>query len=193
MSDGTALVVGLGNAGPAYVGNRHNVGALVADVLADRAGGRFSVHKARGGARSEVVQARLSERQVVLAKPLSYMNEVGGPVAGLCAYFGVLPANLVVVHDELDLPYGAVRGKFGGGDNGHNGLRSLRRSLGMGDYLRVRVGIGRPPGRQSPADFVLRDFSAAERKELDLHLAAAADAAEELLDGADPATVGRSA
>jgi len=193
MSEGAALVVGLGNAGPAYVGNRHNVGALVADVLADRAGGRFSRHKSRGGARSEVLQARLSGRLVVLAKPVSYMNEVGGPVAGLCAYFGVLSADLVVVHDELDLPYGGVRGKLGGGDNGHNGLRSLRRSLGTGDYLRVRVGIGRPPGRQSPADFVLRDFSAAERKELDLHLADAADAVEQLLDGVDPAIVGHSA
>jgi PTH1 family peptidyl-tRNA hydrolase len=129
-----------------------------------------------------VLETRLAGRRVVLAKPRSYMNESGGPVAGLRDFFKVPEQQLVVVHDELDIPYGALRLKCGGGDNGHNGLKSLRRSLGSGDFYRVRVGIGRPPGRMDPADFVLRDFSAAERKELPVQVARAADAVAALLD-----------
>lgn len=184
------LIVGLGNPGPQYAGNRHNVGFLALDVLADRTGGRFKVHRGRGGGRAEVVEGRLAGTRVVLAKPQSYMNDSGGPVAGLRSFFDVPPGRTIVVHDELDLPYGALRCKLGGGDNGHNGLRSLRRSLGTGDFLRVRFGIGRPPGRQDPADYVLRDFGSVERKELGLHLARAADAAEALL-AEDLATVQR--
>jgi PTH1 family peptidyl-tRNA hydrolase len=181
------LVVGLGNPGPAYRGNRHNVGFLVADVLAGRIGGRFSKHKAR----ADVVEGRLGPPpapRVVLAEPRSYMNESGGPVAGLCGFYKIPVEQLVVVHDELDLPYGALRLKRGGGDNGHNGLRSISRSLGSKDYLRVRFGIGRPPGRMDPADYVLRDFSAVERKDLEFHVDRAADAVEALVrDGLEAA------
>jgi PTH1 family peptidyl-tRNA hydrolase len=174
------LVVGLGNPGPAYRGNRHNVGFMVADLLAERVGGRFSKHKAR----ADVLEGRLGPPpapRVVLAEPRTYMNESGGPVAGLSAFYKIPVEQLVVVHDELDLPYGSLRLKRGGGDNGHNGLRSITRSLGSKEYLRVRFGIGRPPGRMDPADYVLRDFSAAERKDLDFHLDRAADAVETLV------------
>ena len=181
------LVVGLGNPGPTYSGNRHNVGALVCDLLARRVGGRFSAHKAR----ASVVEGRLGPPpapRVVLAEPKTYMNESGGPVAGLCNFFKVPVEQVVVVHDELDLPYGTLRLKRGGGDNGHNGLRSITRSLGSKEYLRVRFGIGRPPGRMDPADYVLRDFSPAERKDLDFHVDRAADAVEALVrDGLDAA------
>src|SRR3954452_14072684 len=171
------LVVGLGNPGPSYAGNRHNAGAMVADVLADRVGGRFKSHRAR----ADVVETRLAGQRVVLAKPRSYMNESGGPIVALRDFFKLPVEGIVAVHDELDLPYGVLRLKLGGGDNGHNGLKSLRRSLGSGEFYRVRVGIGRPPGRQDPADWVLRDFSPVERKELGLHVERAADAVEALL------------
>ena len=174
------LVVGLGNPGPAYRGNRHNVGFMVLGVLAERVGGRFSKHKAR----ADVIEGRFGPPpapRVVLAEPRSYMNESGGPVAGLCGFYKIPVERLVVVHDELDLPYGSLRLKRGGGDNGHNGLRSITRSLGSREYLRVRFGIGRPPGRMDPADYVLRDFSAAERKDLDFHVDRAADAVETLV------------
>jgi len=174
------LVVGLGNPGPAYRGNRHNVGFMVLGVLAERVGGRFSKHKAR----ADVLEGRFGPPpapRVVLAEPRSYMNESGGPVAGLCGFYKVPVERLVVVHDELDLPYGSLRLKRGGGDNGHNGLRSITRSLGSREYLRVRFGIGRPPGRMDPADYVLRDFSPAERKDLDYNVDRAADAVETLV------------
>ena len=179
-SEGPFLVVGLGNPGPGYAGNRHNVGAMVLDELADRAGVKLSPGK---GARSRALvgEGRLAGRRVVLARPTCYMNESGGPVRGLLDYSKIAVDDLVVVHDELDIPFAAVRLKRGGGEGGHNGLRSISRSAGTRDYLRVRVGIGRPPGRQDPADFVLKDFSATERKELDLLVAEAADATEELL------------
>jgi len=179
------LVVGLGNPGPAYRGNRHNVGAMVLDLLAERMRARFKAHKGR----AEVVEGRLGPlpgARAVLAKPRSYMNESGGPVAGLCGFYKIPLERLVVVHDELDLPYGSLRLKRGGGDNGHNGLRSITRALGP-DYLRVRFGVGRPPGRMDPADYVLRDFAPAERKDLDYHLDRAADAVETLvLSGLTP-------
>ena len=171
------LVVGLGNPGPRYAANRHNVGFLVVDELAGRVGGRFKAHK--GGA--EVLECRLAGRRVVLAKPRSFMNLSGGPVVATARFYKVEPANLIVVHDELDLPFATVRLKLGGGENGHNGLRSISQSLGTRDYLRVRFGIGRPPGRMDPADFVLRDFSSTERKELALHVDTCADAVEALV------------
>ena len=180
MSEGPFLVVGLGNPGPAYAGNRHNVGAMVLDVLAARAGVKLSPGKGKR-ARTLIGEGRLAGRRVVLARPTSYMNESGGPVRGLLDYHSIPATDLVVLHDELDIPFASVRLKRGGGEGGHNGLRSITRSTGTKDYLRVRVGIGRPPGRQDPADFVLKDFSATERKELDLLVAEAADAAEELL------------
>ena len=187
MADELHLVVGLGNPGPAYRGNRHNVGFMIADLLAGRAGSRFKAHKGR----ADVVEGRLGPLpapRVVLAEPKTYMNLSGGPVASLRDFFKVPVDRIVVVHDELDLPYGSLRLKRGGGDNGHNGLRSITQSLGNKDYLRVRVGIGRPPGRMDPADYVLRDFTAAERKDLDFHVDRAADAVEMLVrDGLDAA------
>jgi len=180
VSEGPFLVVGLGNPGPGYAGNRHNVGVMVLEELADRAGIRLSPGK---GARARALagEGRLAGRRVVLARPLTYMNESGSPVRGLLDYHHLPVEDLVVVHDELDLPFATVRLKRGGGEGGHNGLRSISRSTGTKDYLRVRVGIGRPPGRQDPADFVLKDFSGVERKELDLLVGEAADALESLL------------
>ena len=177
MAEDVWLVVGLGNPGPGYAGNRHNVGFMVVDVLAGRMGGRFKAHKTR----AEVLEGRLAGARVVLAKPRTYMNESGSPVAGLRDFFKVPLDHLVVVHDELDLPYGGLRLKLGGGDNGHNGLKSIRRSVGSGEFHRVRFGIGRPPGRMDAAAFVLRDFGAAERKDLDLEVDRTADAVEALV------------
>ncbi len=179
---GPALVVGLGNPGSEYADTRHNVGFSVVDLLAARAGGgRFSRHRSN----ADVLEGRLAGRRVVLAKPRTYMNVSGGPVAGLVKYFG---GELVVVHDDLDLGFGVVRLKLGGGEGGHNGLRSISASLGTKDYLRVRFGIGRPPGRQDPADFVLKRFSGTERKELEFAVDLAADATEALLAaGLEPA------
>lgn len=178
MTGAPALVVGLGNPGPDYERTRHNVGFLVADVLAERVGDRFSAHKKSG---SDLVQARLDGRQVLLAKPRSYMNLSGRPVAALAKFFSVQPADIVVIHDELDLPFGTLRLKLGGGEGGHNGLRSISQALTTKDYLRVRLGIGRPPGRQDPADYVLKPFATTERKELPVLLEEAADAVELLL------------
>ena len=177
MTAATFLVVGLGNPGKQYAGNRHNVGAMVVDVLGRRAGGSYRNHKAG----ADIIETRWADSRVVLAKPRSYMNLSGAATAGLARYFGIEPAGVIAVHDELDLPPATIRVKSGGGEGGHNGLRSISTSLGTKDYLRVRFGIGRPPGRMDPADFVLRDFSAAERKELDVDLEHAADAAELLV------------
>jgi PTH1 family peptidyl-tRNA hydrolase len=183
--DDLTVVLGLGNPGPSYAANRHNIGAMVVDLLAERVGGRFS-KGARG--RADVLEGRLAGHRVVLAKSRSYMNESGGPAAAVLAFYKVPPGRLVVVHDDLDLPYGTLRLKLGGGHGGHNGLRSLDRSLGTRDYLRVRAGIGRPPGRQDPAEYVLRDFSPTERKDLALEIDRAADAVETLLtNGLEPA------
>lgn len=171
------LVIGLGNPGPSYAGNRHNVGAMVADLLADRMGGRFKSHKAG----ADVLEGRLAGARTIVGKPRSYMNISGAATAGLARFFKIEPSNIVVIHDDLDLPPQTIRVKLGGGEGGHNGLRSISNSLGSKDYLRVRFGIGRPPGRQDPADYVLRDFSAAERTELPIDLENAADAVELLI------------
>jgi PTH1 family peptidyl-tRNA hydrolase len=190
-AEGVWLVVGLGNPGPSYAGNRHNVGYLVTEELARRVGGSFRAHRT---GRADVVEGRLGGpggRRVVLARPRCYMNETGGPVGALTRFYKVTPDRLVAVHDELDLPFDSMRVKLGGGDNGHNGLRSIRSALGTGDFYRVRVGIGRPPGRQSPADFVLSDYSAAERKVLPFQVDRAADAVESLLDDGLATTQGR--
>ncbi len=172
-----ALVVGLGNPGPGYAGNRHNVGAMVVDELARRVGGRFRPHKAG----ADILEARLAGRRTVLARPRSYMNVSGPGVAATARFFKVPPTDVVIIHDDLDLDYGVLKLKRGGGEGGHNGLRSISASLGSRDYLRVRFGIGRPPGRMDPADFVLRDFSAEQRRELDVLVDRCADAAEQLL------------
>jgi PTH1 family peptidyl-tRNA hydrolase len=171
------LVVGLGNPGKEYDRNRHNVGYMVADLLGQRIGARFSRHRR---AVADVAEGRLSigGPRVVLVKPLTYMNLSGGPVTALARFYKVEPGQIIAVHDELDIPYGQVRAKVGGGEGGHNGLRSMSRSLGTKEYARVRFGIGRPPGRQDPADYVLSDFSAAERKELEFLVDRAADVTE---------------
>jgi len=179
--DGTWLLVGLGNPGPKYAGNRHNVGAMVVDELASRSGARLSSHKARASAttvRLGLLPGGAPGPAAVVAVPSSYMNDSGGPVKALMKFFSVEVDRLLVIHDELDIPAGDVRLKKGGGEGGHNGLRSISSALGTKDYLRVRVGIGRPPGRMEAADFVLRDFSTAERKELPFLIGDAADAAE---------------
>ncbi|WJV48218.1 aminoacyl-tRNA hydrolase [Streptomyces flavofungini] len=173
------LIVGLGNPGPGYAMNRHNVGFMVADLLADRIGGSF---KRAAKAQAHVLEGRIGpmgpgSRRVVLAKPASYMNLSGGPVTALRDFYKVPTANIVAVHDELDIDYGVLRLKLGGGDNGHNGLKSMTKAMGS-DYHRVRFGIGRPPGRMQVADFVLKDFSSTERKELDYFVDRAADAVE---------------
>jgi peptidyl-tRNA hydrolase, PTH1 family len=177
------LVVGLGNPGPAYAGHRHTVGYRVASELADRMGSSFRTHKS---GRAEVVEGRLTPPgvagpRVVLVRTRTYMNETGGAVKQLAAFYKVPPERIVAVHDELDLPFGTMRVKLGGGDNGHNGVRSLRGALGTGDFHRVRIGIGRPPGRQDVADFVLSDYSASERSSVPLQVVTAADAVESLV------------
>jgi len=181
------LIAGLGNPGPSYAGNRHNAGYLAADVLAARAGARFRAGKFRVMA----AEGRVAGSGVIIVKPLTFMNDSGVAVAGISGYYRLGAGQIVVVHDELDLPFGAIRLKRGGGDSGHNGLRSVTAHLGTPEYYRVRIGIGRPPGRMDPAVYVLRDFSAAERKELPFLLDRAADAVEALL--ADGLTAAQNA
>jgi peptidyl-tRNA hydrolase, PTH1 family len=178
MAEERWLIVGLGNPGPEYAGNRHNVGFLVADELAERVGTRFK----RDRSRAQLATGKLAGTAVVLAKPMTYMNLSGRPVAALRAFYKLPGDRIVVIHDELDIPFGAVRLKFGGGDNGHNGLRSVTTALGSRDYYRVRIGIGRPPGRMDPADFVLRNFATTERAEVPEIVGRAADAAEVLME-----------
>ncbi len=178
MTD-TWLIVGLGNPGAEYKGNRHNVGQMVLDELAGRIGAGFKTHKAR----AQVLEGRLGigGPRVVLAKPMSYMNVSGGSVAGLANFYGIDADHVVAVHDEIDIPFSTVKLKLGGGEGGHNGLRDISKSLGTKDYLRVRVGVGRPPGRMDTADYVLRDFGTGERKDLSFLLDEAADAVELLV------------
>jgi PTH1 family peptidyl-tRNA hydrolase len=171
------LIAGLGNPGPAYAGNRHNVGFMAADVLAARTGARFRAGKFR----TLAAEGHLTGFSVVIIKPLTFMNDAGAALAGMSGYYRLGAGQVVAIHDELDLPFGTIRLKRGGGDNGHNGLRSVTARLGTRDYYRVRIGIGRPPGRMDPAAYVLRDFSAPERQELPLLLDRAADAVEMLL------------
>ena len=179
------LVIGLGNPGPQYAKTRHNVGFMVADLLAGRMGAAFKVHKKSG---AEIVTGRLGHRPVVLAKPRTYMNESGRQVGPLAKFYSVSPADVIVIHDELDIDFGQIRLKLGGGEGGHNGLRSVANALGTKDFQRVRIGIGRPPGRKDPAAFVLENFSAAERPEVPTLCELAADACELLIEsGLEPA------
>jgi peptidyl-tRNA hydrolase, PTH1 family len=181
VSEQPWLVVGLGNPGPSYALTRHNVGRVVVELLAERVGGVFKAYR-RG--RADVLEARLGDSpdtRAILARPRAYMNESGASIASVRDFYRVDIDRLVVVHDELDLPYGTLRIKLGGGDNGHNGLRSVRGALGTGDFQRVRFGIGRPPGRMDPAVFVLKPFSASERAHLPVHIDRAADAVEALV------------
>ena len=179
------LVVGLGNPGPQYAKTRHNVGFMVADVLAARIGEPFKVHKKSG---AEVAAGRLGARSVVLAKPRCYMNESGRQVGPLAKFYSIAPGDVIVVHDELDIDFGKVRLKLGGGEGGHNGLRSVANALGSKDFQRVRIGIGRPPGRKDPAAFVLEPFSSTERTEVPTLCELAAYATELLAEvGLEPA------
>ena len=171
------LIAGLGNPGPQYAGHRHNAGFMVAEVLAARMG--VTLRRDRSGA--AVATGLLAGVPVTLARPLTFMNLSGRPVAALRAFYKIPPERVLILHDELDLPFGQVRAKFGGGEGGHNGLRSMSQSLGTKDYARTRFGIGRPPGRQDPADFVLSDFSSVQRKELDFLIDRAADIAEAIM------------
>ena len=170
------MIVGLGNPGPNYQHNRHNIGQMVLDELARRMGASFKSHKTS----SHIAEGRLNQTKVVLAKSNGYMNTSGAPVAALCKFFSVEPDQLIVVHDELDIPFGELRTKFSGGHAGHNGLRDIIAHLGN-DYHRLRFGIGRPPGQMEVSDFVLQNFSTVERKELDVLIALAADKVEELV------------
>ena len=179
-------MAGLGNPGPTYEANRHTIGYHVVAELARRFGVRFGAPR---GLRADVAEARLGTpgasgpeaARVIVMKSRTYMNETGGSVAGVLNYFKITPDRLVVVHDELDLDPGQLRVKFGGGDNGHNGLRSIRKAVGTGDFFRVRIGVGRPPGRQDPADFLLTDFPAGSRDSVAIEIDRAADAVESLL------------
>ena len=173
------LVVGLGNPGPQYAKTRHNIGFMVADILAARVGGSFKVHKKSG---AEVVTGRLGHRPVVLAKPRCYMNESGRQVGPLAKFYSVPAADVIVIHDELDIDFGRVRLKLGCGEGGHNGLRSVANALGSKDFQRVRIGIGRPPGRKDPAAFVLEPFTSTERGEVPTICEQAADATELLIE-----------
>lgn len=179
------LVVGLGNPGSNYAQTRHNLGFMVADRLAARLGSKFKVHKRSG---AEIVTGRLGGRPVILAKPRCYMNESGRQVGPLAKFYSVSPADVIVIHDELDIDFGLIRLKIGGGEGGHNGLRSVAAALGTKDFHRVRIGIGRPPGRKDPAAFVLENFTAAERPEVPTICEQAADATALLIElGLEPA------
>lgn len=177
MSDGW-LVVGLGNPGRKYAATRHNVGYLVADALLARSGARLKRHK---GAPADVATVRVGGTSLAVVRSRTYMNDTGAAVGPVATYYGVPPERVIAVHDELDLDFGGLRVKLGGGLNGHNGLKSIKAHLGTPDYLRVRVGIGRPPGRQDAASFVLSPYSSAERKDLGVHVEEAADAVESLV------------
>jgi PTH1 family peptidyl-tRNA hydrolase len=173
------LIVGLGNPGPRYELTRHNVGQMVIDELAARRGEAFRAHKAN--ARVAETWLRAGASKLILAKPNTFMNVSGGPVAGLAKFYGIDPARVVIVHDELDIPFDTIKLKTGGGHGGHNGVRDVAKALDSAEFARVRVGIGRPPGRQDPADWVLDPFGATERKNLPILLADAADAVEQLV------------
>ncbi len=175
----TSLVIGLGNPGPEYAETRHNIGQMVIDELARRGSSSLSVSKKT---HTRTATVRLAGGPVVIGVPMSYMNVSGGPTSSLAKYHSVAPTDVIVVHDELDIPFGTVKIKRGGGSAGHNGLKDVTKALGTPDYVRVRVGIGRPPGRMEAATFVLKPFSAAERKELPFLVDDAADAVEAVLE-----------
>ncbi|MGP5396249.1 aminoacyl-tRNA hydrolase [Arthrobacter rhombi] len=179
MASNTWIVAGLGNPGPGYALNRHNVGQMVLSEMGTRLGGSFKAHKAN----AQILEGRLGigGPRLILAQPMTYMNLSGGPVAGLARFFDVDPEHIIAIHDEIDIPFNTIKMKLGGGEGGHNGLRDISKALSTKDYYRVRVGVGRPPGRMETADFVLRDFGTTERKELPFLLDDAADAAELLI------------
>jgi PTH1 family peptidyl-tRNA hydrolase len=175
----TWLVVGLGNPGDQYAATRHNIGQMVIDELASRHSIKFSSHKSRTDIAAYKLDA--GTHSVILAKSKSYMNETGGPIKALANFYSVEPENIIALHDELDIPFAAIRTKFAGGDNGHNGLKSMTSAFDGPDYYRVRLGIGRPMGQQDPADFVLKAFSKVEQKDLGEFIDRGADVVESLI------------
>jgi PTH1 family peptidyl-tRNA hydrolase len=177
----TWLVVGLGTPGDEYAATRHNVGQMVIDELAKRHNIKFSSHKSRTDVAAYKLGVGIDAHSIILAKSKSYMNESGGPIKALASFYSVEPANIIVLHDELDIGFAAIRSKIAGGDNGHNGLKSLTSSFGTAEYYRVRLGIGRPMGQQDPADFVLKQFSKEEKKDLGEFLDRGADVVEFLI------------
>lgn len=184
----TWLVVGLGNPGDQYAATRHNVGQMVVAELAKRHNIKFSSHKSRTEIAAYKLGIGLGAHSIILAKSKSYMNETGGPIKALAAFYSVAPENIIALHDELDIAFATIRSKLGGGDNGHNGLKSMTSSFGTPDYFRVRLGIGRPIGEQDPADFVLKSFSLVEKKDLAEFIDRGADVVESIIENGLDAT-----
>ncbi|CAN2174603.1 Pth Peptidyl-tRNA hydrolase [Candidatus Nanopelagicaceae bacterium] len=178
----TWLVVGLGNPGDQYAATRHNVGQMVIDHLVKRHNLKLSTHKSRTEIAAYKLGVGVDAHSVILAKSKSYMNETGGPIKALASFYSVEPSKIIVLHDELDIAYAAIRSKIAGGDNGHNGLKSLTSAFNTAEYYRIRLGIGRPMGQQDPADFVLKQFSKEEKKDLDEFIDRGADCVEFLIE-----------
>ena len=178
----TWLVAGLGNPGDQYAATRHNVGQMVIDQLVKRHSVKLASHKSRTHIAAYKLGVGIDAHQIILAKSTSYMNETGGPIKALANFYSIEPSNIIVLHDELDIGYAVIRSKLGGGDNGHNGLKSMTSAFDTPDYYRVRLGIGRPMGQQDPADFVLKQFSKEEKKDLDEFIERGADVVESLIE-----------
>jgi len=181
VSSSPWIIVGLGNPGEQYEATRHNVGQMVIDELAKRHNVKLSSHKSRTDIAAYKLGVGVNAFSVILAKSKSYMNESGGPIKALANFYSVEPENIIALHDELDIPFAAIRTKFAGGDNGHNGLKSMTSAFDGPDYYRVRLGIGRPMGEQDPADFVLKAFSKVEQKDLGEFIDRGADVVESLI------------
>lgn len=181
MSSSPWIVVGLGNPGEQYSATRHNVGQMVIDELAKRHQVKIASHKSRTDIAAYKLSAGVDVFSVIIAKSKGYMNESGGPIKALANFYSVQPQQVIVLHDELDIPFAAIRSKIAGGDNGHNGLKSLTSAFDTPEYFRVRLGIGRPMGEQDPADFVLKQFSKEEKKDLAEFLDRGADVVESLI------------
>jgi PTH1 family peptidyl-tRNA hydrolase len=187
----TWLVAGLGNPGDQYAATRHNVGQMVIDQLVKRHSIKLASHKSRTHIAAYKLGVGIDAHQIILAKSHSYMNESGGPIKALANFYSVEPENIIALHDELDISFAAIRTKLGGGDNGHNGLKSMTSAFDTPDYYRVRLGIGRPMGQQDPADFVLKQFSKEEKKDLDEFIERGADVVEFLIEQGLESTQGK--
>ena len=187
----TWLVAGLGNPGDQYAATRHNVGQMVIDHLVKRHSVKLASHKSRTHIAAYKLGVGIDAHQIILAKSTSYMNETGGPIKALANFYSIEPANIIVLHDELDIGFAAIRTKLGGGDNGHNGLKSMTSAFDTPDYYRVRLGIGRPMGQQDPADFVLKQFSKEEKKDLEEFIERGADVVESLIENGLEFTQGK--
>ena len=178
----TWLVVGLGNPGDKYAATRHNVGQMVIDELVSRHNVKLSSHKSRTHIAAFKLGVGVDAHPVIVAKSHSFMNETGGPIKALAHFYSVEPQKIIALHDELDIPFAAIRTKIAGGDNGHNGLKSMTSAFGTAEYYRVRLGIGRPMGEQDPGDFVLKAFSKVEQKDLGEFIVRGADVVESLIN-----------